>query len=105
MAKSIIGCVGEYSDREDSWQFYIDRLEQFFIANDVDKVEKKKAILLSSIGAKTYKLLTSLSQPKSPKDLAYNEIVTLIKTIKIPSLPRLFKDSNLIRGYGSQKRV
>ena len=43
MAKSIIGCVGEYSDREDSWQFYIDRLEQFFIANDVDKVEKKES--------------------------------------------------------------
>ena len=42
MAKSIIGYVSEYSEREDSWQFYIDRLEQFFVANDVDNVEKRK---------------------------------------------------------------
>ena len=100
MAKSIIGCVGEFSDREDSWQFYIDRLEQFFVANDVDNEGKKKAILLSSVGAKTYKLLTSLSQPKSPKDLSYSQIVTLIKNHQNPepsSIVQRFKFNSRVR--------
>ena len=100
MATSIIGCVGEFKDKEDSWQFYIDRLEQFFIANDVNNQNKKKAILLSSVGAKTYKLVTSLAQPQSPRDLTYNQIVGLVQNHQNPkpsAIVQRFKFNSRIR--------
>lgn len=96
---SIIGSVGEFKDKEDSWQFYIDRVEQFFIANEVDSENKKKAILLSSVGAKTYKLLTSLSQPNSPSQLTYNQIVALIKNHQDP------KPSAIVQRFKFNSRV
>ena len=42
---------------------YIDRLEQSFAANGIEVEGKKRSILLSVVGARTYRLLTSLVAP------------------------------------------
>ena len=74
--------------REDFVQ-YIERVEQFFLANDLEVIEpkddngaavtkrnnKRKAILLSLIGADTYSLLRNLLSPDKPADKTYAEIV------------------------------
>ena len=49
---AIIGVVGEFKDKEDTRKNFIARLNKFYVANDIDSEEKKKAILLSYVGTK-----------------------------------------------------
>ena len=81
---AVIGTVGEFDDKSDTWTNYIDRLDQFFIANDISAPQaghsdKRKAILLSCVGPKTYNLLCNLVQPDKPGDKSYDQIVTIVK--------------------------
>lgn len=39
------------------WEKFIDRIEQYFIANDIDEQNKKRAILLSKVNADTYDIV------------------------------------------------
>lgn len=50
----------------ESWSAYIERLEQFFEANNIGEV-KYVATLLSVMGATTYGLLRNLVQPNKPE--------------------------------------
>jgi len=54
------GTVGEFKESEETWTQYVERLEQFFVANDVETEAKQRAILLSVCGAKTYALIRDL---------------------------------------------
>ena len=81
---AVIGTVGEFDDKSDSWSNYIDRLEQFYVANDINapqagQADKRKAILLSCVGAKTYSLLCNLVQPQKPGEKTFEEIVSIVK--------------------------
>ena len=56
----------------------MERLEQFFEANDLtgeDKAVKRRATFLSLIGPESYKLLRSLLAPAKPKGKSYAELV------------------------------
>ena len=68
------GTVGPFSGDSEDWSAYVERLDQYFIANDVTSGQKKKAIFLSVCGTQTYKLIRSLVSPRKPSDLAYNEL-------------------------------
>ena len=54
------GCLSEYTSAED-WASYVERMDQYFLANDVTEAAKKRAILLSVVGDKTYKLIRDLT--------------------------------------------
>ena len=43
--------IGEINSQREDWMFHSERLEEYFIANDIKSAEKKKAILLSVVGA------------------------------------------------------
>ncbi len=62
------GSVGEFNEAVEDWSSYTERLEHYFTANDVEAIEKKRAILLSGCGAPTYKLIHSLVAPGKPSD-------------------------------------
>ena len=62
-------------ESEESWTHYIERLEQYFLANEVDEVGKKRAILLSVCGSKTYTLARDLLQPVRPAEATFKKIV------------------------------
>ena len=66
------------SDRED-WTSYIERLEQYFEANDVVSAVKQRAILLSICGASTYQLIRDLVAPAKPISKSFAELVKLVK--------------------------
>lgn len=53
---ALIGKIEEYNEN-DSWIEYTERLEQYFAANEITDNSKKRAVLLSVCGAKTYKLI------------------------------------------------
>ena len=61
----------------ESFHEWTERLEQWFIANDIEDARKKRALLLSKIGARAYKLLRSLAQ-NEPAKKTYEELKTLM---------------------------
>ena len=51
-----IGRIEPFEEQEGTWDQYQERLEQYFIANDVAD-DKRVPVTLSLIGGKTYALL------------------------------------------------
>ena len=57
------GTLDAYDSANESWTEYIERTEHFFLANYITMPEKKKSILSSCVGSKTYKLMKTLLAP------------------------------------------
>ena len=53
------GHICEFNPSSDSWSDYIERLEEYFMANDIalEDVTKRRAILLSACGTETCSLI------------------------------------------------
>ena len=62
----------------EDWRAYVERLDQYFVANGVEDAAKKRAILLSVCGVKTYQLMRDLVSPAKPADKTYGEIVDVV---------------------------
>jgi hypothetical protein len=60
---------------------YTERLQQYFIANDIpeDAVAKRRALLLSACGSSTYLLIRRLVSPEQPMDKSFEELVDLVR--------------------------
>ena len=82
---SLYGTVGPFNDEEETWTQYVERLEQYFIANEVEDDKKQRAIFLSVCGPKTYALLRDLLQPKKPSE---TDLKVIVKTLEEHFLPR-----------------
>lgn len=54
-----IDTVSEF-EATDDWKLYQERLEQYFLTNDIE-VRRKVLVLLSVVGLKTYKIIKDLS--------------------------------------------
>ena len=76
---AVFGQVGEFVEGDEDWSQYVDRLKHFFVANDVTDAGKKRAIFLSVVGPKTYKLLSSLISPATPGEKDFGELVGVLK--------------------------
>ena len=73
-----IGKIDVFDETQESWETYVERVQHFFAANDVDD-EHKVPTLLSLIGSKTYSLLKDLLLPEKPADKDFNEIVSTLQ--------------------------
>jgi len=73
------GRLREFNAASENWSEYVERLEQYCIANDIEDAGKKRAILLSVVGATTYHLMRSLTAPTLPSEKTYAELVELMK--------------------------
>lgn len=60
------------------WTTYIERLEQYCLANNIEN-ERKVAVLLSVMGAKTYNLLRNLMAPTKPATKDFEDIVQVLQ--------------------------
>lgn len=78
-----IGKLGDFQEGKESFVNYAERMEQFFVANEV-KDEKKVAVLLSVIGPATYGILKNLLQPQLPKNTSFENIVGALKNYYMP---------------------
>ena len=74
-----LGNIEAYDANSEQWSHYIERLEFFFIANDITTNDRKKAVILSVCGAETYKLLRSLCAPNNPSEKTYDQLKVLMK--------------------------
>lgn len=71
--KPIIGHIPEFYGIYDEWNVYEERLEQFFVVNEIPE-DKWTAVLISCIGRDTYKDLRDLCHPLRPKDKTFEEL-------------------------------
>lgn len=75
---SLYGHISEFDPESDDWAQYIERLEHFFVANEVTDTNKMKSILISCCGSKSYKLMRSLCTPMKPGEKTYDELKALM---------------------------
>ena len=73
------GKIGKFRESEESWTQYVERLEQYFLANEVEDAGKQRVILLSVCGSKTYALVRDLLQPARPAETTFNKIVETLE--------------------------
>ena len=92
------GKIGEFKESEESWTQYVERLEQYFLANEVDDVAKRRAILLSVCGSKTYALARDLLQPARPAEKTFKKIVDTLEKHFSP------KPSEIVERYKFHSR-
>ena len=73
-----IGKIEAFDETNDDWNAYVERLEQYFIANEI-KDNKQVAVMLSLMGNKTYGLLRNLAAPAKPSSLSFKTIVETLQ--------------------------
>ena len=57
----------------------IERVDQYFFANDIDDAKKKTAIFLTVIGSDTYILFRNLLAPGTPSTKTVEELFEILK--------------------------
>ena len=75
---SSIGKLEAFDEICENWTAYVERVEQYFLANDVE-TNTKVPVLLTVIGGKTYSLLHTLTSPVKSSTKTFDEIVAIIQ--------------------------
>lgn len=97
------GKLEEFRPESEVWIQYIERLEHYFAANEITDGAKKKAILLSVCGSKTYKLMSNLLAPTKPGEKTFDELKELIQKHHDPTpseIVQRFKFNSRFRNTG-----
>ena len=75
----LYGVVATFDPNKDDWCEYIERLEHYFSANDIASPAKRRAILLTAVGASTYRLIRTLVSPTQVSEVSFADIVDRAK--------------------------
>ena len=94
-----LGRVDEYDGTKDDWPQYVERLEHFFTANGITEAGKKRAVLLTVMGAATYKVLRNILLPAKPGEKTYAELVEALSKHYRPT------PSEIVERYKFHSRV
>ena len=71
---AVHGKLSEFDPQKEDWISYSERLQAYFAANKIENGDKKKAILLSVVGAETYQLMQSLVPLEKPVAKGSNQV-------------------------------
>jgi len=73
----------QFSSEEEDIDSYLERLREYFIAYDIkdgtEHAVKRRAILLTSIGSVSYRVLKDLSFPDAPNTKTFEQLATLLR--------------------------
>ena len=97
------GKIGEFDEKQEEWTQYVERLDHFYAANEIDNTDKKRAILLTIIGPTAYKLLRNFVAPAK----TYDALVTAMKQHHNPTLSEIVQHymfNSHFRQPGEQSR-
>lgn len=73
-----VGKLEPFDLHKDDWNLYIDRLEQYFIVNDV-KPAMRIATLITVVGSDAYELMVNLCTPEKPSAKTYDDLVDIMR--------------------------
>ena len=79
MATATIGTMQELQPGAEPIMAYLERLKAFLDANGIAN-DNRAAVLVSTIGHKTYAVLRSLTAPATPQSKSYADLVQALKT-------------------------
>lgn len=71
------GKLGEFDVESGNWKSYCERLEMFFLVNDV-KPELRVPTLISIVGERAYELMVTLCSPSKPKNKTFEQLIILV---------------------------
>lgn len=75
-----------FDENEEGFEAYVERLEQFFVANGLTMGEEKsKAVFLTVVGKKNHMLLLDLCAPRKPSE---NKLLDLIELLRAHFVPK-----------------
>ena len=57
------GMVAAFDPAVEQWDEYTERLQHYFMANDIVAEAKQRAIFLNAVGPTTYRLIKTLASP------------------------------------------
>ena len=105
---ALLGKIEGFDPKKEDWRQYLERLEEFFAANDLSgesesKAVKRRATFISLIGPEPYKLLRSLLSPDKPKDKTFEEpaaVLTKHYTPKPSKVVQSFRFFSRVRQHG-----
>ena len=97
------------------WIQYIERMEYYFQANKITEGDTKRAVLISIMGEKVYKLMHSLISPAKPNDNTFAQLVEAVRGhLCLPSSEiaqrykfssRIWQDGESVAVYVSEFRA
>ena len=75
------GSIGKFRNIQEDWQSYVERLQQYFVANDVKSADKQCAVLLSCVGGATctHQLIRNLLASDKQPDKLFTEIIEMLE--------------------------
>ena len=74
-----IGTIEPFDPDSNNWEAYVERIDQFFIANGIEN-DKKVSTFLTIIGEKAYELLRNCVSPDKPSTKTYKDLVGALQT-------------------------
>ena len=74
-----IGKIEQFKAEEEWITAYLERVELYFAANDIDEDEKKVTVFLSVVGIQAYPLLRDLVSPAKPKEKTFKQLMEVLK--------------------------
>ena len=83
----------------EDWIQYVERMEYYFQANGITEADTKRAVLISAMGGKAYKLMRNLISPAKPKDKSFEQLVETMKKHFCPP------PSEIVQRYKFNSRV
>ena len=87
------GTTPTFDGSQQEWAEYVERLDSYFLPNDIGDPDKKRAILINAVGPTTYRLIKTLSLPEKPSEHLFEQIVKRVESHFHP------KPSPLIKRY------
>lgn len=95
------GTIGEYQEGREEWKQYAERVDHYLAANGITDADRKRAVFLSVIGPKAYKLLASLVAPQKLVEVSYADLVKKMTDHQSPppsEIVQRFKFHTRVRG-------
>ena len=76
---ALVGSIETFDSEHDNWLAYVERVEQYFVANEITTDERKRGVFLTVIGPETYNLLRNLLAPTKPATKTFKDLVDTLK--------------------------
>ncbi len=73
-----VGTLGQYNPETEEWTQYVERMEFYFIANDIGSEDKKRATFVGCVGPGTYTFLRSLIAPAKTTDKTLAQLTEIL---------------------------
>ena len=100
---AVFGKLEEFVSSRELLAHYVERLGQFFAANDLKDGGRWRAIFLSAVGVSAYRLLRNLASPKIPGEVPYDDLIQVLTTHFCPApseIVQRYKFHRLFRQQG-----